>query len=327
MRYIVPPRLRYPEKYSFLLSHLLARPVDRSGALELSRDAVVLKPVPRFDASFSMDFAAVCRQVAGRIVAQAGPRVTVLWSGGIDSTCVLSSFLLIGAKVDVALSDESVRENPSFYRAVIAGHPLIGEEFRFSNIAQYLRRRDAEATHVSGELADQIYFITYPGYALGDDELFDAPVGHGIPEPYMDLYRPLIAACPVRLANNYDFLWWENFALKYQSVQARIHLHAGRRLENLVHFFEDALFEQWAMANGHGVKCPNRDLRNHKYPARKLIHELFPHESVFLMRKQKSLIKAIGRPAGPDAKAPVTRADWCIDEHWNVLAGAAAGVH
>ncbi len=318
MRYIIPPSSVYRGKYSFLLSHLMARPVDRSGALEFDASLRVLKRVPRLNPCFSMGFADICRRVAGDIASASELPITVLWSGGIDSTCVLCSFLRIGAQVDVALSDESTREYPEFYDRVIVGNPLIRKETRFTNIVEYLRRHDDRSTHVSGEVADQIYFISYPGYGLGCDELFDG-VGSGIPDAYMELYRPLIEACPVRLNNNYDFLWWENFALKYQSVQARMHLHAGRRLEHLVHFFDHALFESWAMRNDHRAKCPGEDFRNHKYPAKEVIHEAFPDPSVFLMWKRKSLIRAIGEPSGADRGSRAGKANWCIDEHWNVL--------
>jgi hypothetical protein len=232
---------------------------------------------------------------------------------------VLCSFLQIGAQVDVALSEESIKEYPGFYERVIAGNPLIRSEVRFVNLVEHLCRNESRATHVSGELADQIYFISYPGYGLGSDELFEGPPGSGIPEAYMELYRPLIEACPVKLANNYDFLWWENFTLKYQSVQARMHLHAGRRLRHLVHFFDHTLFELWAMRNDHRLKCPGEDLRNHKYPAKEVIHEIFPDPSVFLMWKRKSLAKAIAEPAARGAGARTRKADWYIDEHWNVF--------
>ena len=318
MRYIIPPKSLYPAKYSFLLSHLMTRPVDRSGAIGFDADVVVLKKIAPHDPGFSMRFAEICRRVAGDILSASDLPVTVLWSGGIDSTCVLCSFLRIGAKVNVALSEESIKEYPRFYDRIIAGNPLIRKELRFANIVDYLCRHDDRSVHITGEIADQIYFINYPGYGLGSDELF-GPLGSGIPEAYMDLYRPLLEACPVKLNNNYDFLWWENFALKYQSVQARIHMHAGRRLENLVHFFDHALFDLWAMRNDHRVKCPGEDFRNHKYPAKEMIHEVFPDPSVFLMWKQKSLAKAIGGPSGRDAGSRSTKANWYIDEHWNVV--------
>jgi hypothetical protein len=80
------------------------------------------------------------------------------------------------------------------------------------------------------------------------------------------------------------------------------------------------------MANDHRVKCPGMDIRNHKYPAKELIHEVFPDDSVFLMWKQKSLIKAIGAAPARDP-APRPKADWCIDECWNVYGGSDATVH
>lgn len=321
MRYIVPPASLYSDKYSFLLSHLMARPVDRTGSMNLDPAVVILRPIPPFDPSFSMDFAEICRQVAADIYSASPLPITVLWSGGIDSTCVLCAFLQVGATVNVALSDESVKEYPQFYDEVIVENPLVRKEYRFTNIIDHLCRHDGDSIHVSGEVADQIYFINYPGYGLSNDELFKAPVGWGIPDRYMEVYLPLIEACPVRLSNNYDFLWWENYALKYQSVQARIHLHAGRRLQNLVHFFEHTLFERWAMSNDHRVKCPGADIQNHKYPAKQVIHETFPDESVFLMWKQKSLVKAVNKASGGNTAPRTKKTDWYIDEHWSVFKG------
>ena len=317
MRYIVPPASSYPARYAFVLRRLMARPVDRSGTLDFGVDTVTLRPLPAFDPDFGLDFGEICRQVARELCEASPLPITVLWSGGIDSTCALCAFLAVGAEVGVAFSAESLREYPEFHEQVVARHRLIRQRTQFADIGDYLRRNDASATHVTGEIADQIYFINYPGHGLGSEELFSPP-GTGLPEACLELYRPLVGACPRPPENNYDLLWWENFALKYQSVQARIHLHAGRRLAHVAHFFEHRLFELWAMRNGHRVKCPGEDLRNHKYPARELIHELFPHPSVFLLWKRKSLARALGRPAA--GRPPRPRAEWYIDERWNVVA-------
>jgi len=81
------------------------------------------------------------------------------------------------------------------------------------------------------------------------------------------------------------------------------------------------------MANDHRAKCPGADIRNHKHPARRLLHEVFPHESVFLLWKQKSLVKALGRGTRADGGARTSRAHWHVDEHWNVFGATDARAH
>src|SRR3954462_7436394 len=128
-----PPTQRTPGIARFLHATTLyggrwAVPIDRTGTITTPIRNVPLFPIPEFR-TFTKSYEEVCDGRAREILQNAdtpGIRIYVLYSGGIDSTCLLISLLKQATpeqkkNIVVLMSHESIAENPRFYEEHIRG--------------------------------------------------------------------------------------------------------------------------------------------------------------------------------------------------------------
>ena len=105
-----------------------AIPIDRTGTLTTPIKVNSLFPMPTL-CPMQKTYQEVCDERAVEIMKQArhlDSRVSVLWSGGIDSTAALVSLLKNSSRNDhkvlvVLMSGNSISENPNFYREHVRG--------------------------------------------------------------------------------------------------------------------------------------------------------------------------------------------------------------
>ena len=205
-----------------------------------------------------------------------GKRIGILYSGGIDSTMVVVSFLKaltpkeFKDKVTIFLNKDSVSENPNFYY----GHLRKVSHFESSEKLRNLF--DGEHLIVGGEFNDQLfgsdlilYFIRHKGENILHKKLtreFVLSVFEygGFADQYAEIWTDLMLE-HIRLQKVTEvntvvqFFWWFNFIFKWQSVYFRIllrilpehrHLINGAFLrDHYQHFFNSMDFQRWAIVN------------------------------------------------------------------------------
>lgn len=275
--------------------------VDRTQTLESGLKLKLLQAIEDW-APIEDSFAAICKQRAKEIVALSSDRrITVLWSGGIDSTTALIALyreLSVREERDrlhLLLSQESIDEYPAFFEAIIKG------KLAYTTIKTTIYEEiDPSDLNVTGEHGDQLFgsdklkyhVMTAEAWRPWEDNLeyvIANKLGHKAPaEAIVEYLRPQIAQSPVPINTLYDYLWWMNFSLKWQHVSLRLRegLTPGAfSLEdNLCHFFQSTNFQRWSLTNPQSkIKS---DWKSYKYIAKEYIHDFFP-DLDYLHNKEK----------------------------------------
>jgi len=215
----------------------------------------------------------------------------------VDSTCVLVSLLRNATaaqkqRIVVLLSEDSITEYPKFYREHIRGKVLCRSAMLFPYII------GTKNLLVNGEHNDQIFGSDITIEVINR---FGAETITGAYDPkllqaffevklegnaemaafYVELFERLKEIAPVPIKTNYEVLWWNNFAVKWQTVYARMLSFTARRNADKLSpkylkdyyqpFFNTEAFQLWSMNN---LDSRIRDgWRSYKWPAKEVIYE------------------------------------------------------
>ena len=255
--------------------HAFWMPVDRSGTLDTPGLKLTAEAIP--DASgFTKTLEDVMLEEAKRIW-DLNREFRVYWSGGIDSTGVLTALLqtvqpgdLDRMTVVYTANDahrSSTTEYPKFFQDYIDGKLKTfcvnsGPDGHFfgspvNMLASKVGGDLAENAEkgvlcVTGELGDQAFGsaafsnnadlinMTADDYLKGDEF-----------QPFIEDIKRLNAASPIDTDKLVDLLWWWNFAVKWQEVRwrAAVCLEDGSKLANVHAFFGGEDFQRWSIAN------------------------------------------------------------------------------
>ncbi len=252
-------------------------PVDRTGTITMPVRDHSLFPIPTYR-SFSKTFEELCDDRAMEVLANAEKLSTtmyVLYSGGIDSTCLLVSLLKHATpeqkkNIVVLLSHDSITENPHFYEEHIRGKLRVGSSLTFTE------RIGEDCCILSAEHNDMVMgsekigkmMIQYGPASIHlpyDREmiagLFSTVLGGDMTVAYfyVNLFERIRDAAPISIETNMDFLWWTNFAIKWQSCFYYILLFTPpRNAHNItqeyldkrfISFYNTDNFQLWSMNN------------------------------------------------------------------------------
>jgi hypothetical protein len=284
--------------------------------------------IPKDLSNFNKTYEQVCVERAEQLIAhsrQLGKPLLLLYSGGIDSTTVLVSFIKAAGNntrdIIVALNPASIQENPRFYYQHIRG------KFRLMASERALDLIDGEYVMVGGEFNDQLFgsdiLLSYKNL-YGFDRILE-PYNEGNIVPFFinngmsveyakfwfDLMDQQIKAtnlCEVKSVR--DFFWWYNFCFKWQSVYYRIIARTSRRelitdqfISDYYHqFFESQDFQRWSMLN------PDKKIvdswESYKISAKQMIFEYTKDQDYFKNKmKLGSLFGIFKKRSVPDALA------------------------
>ncbi len=252
-------------------------PVDRTGTITMPIHDVSLFPIPKFR-TFPKTFEELCDERAAQVLADAEKLSTtmyVLYSGGIDSTCLLVSLLKHATpqqkeNIVVLLSHESIIENPRFYDAHIRGKLRTGSSISFTD------RIGADCYLLSAEHNDMVMGSEKIGKMMtryGPESIYEpynrdtiAGLFSGsfdgdmdLAHFYVDIFERIRNTAPVPIENNMDFLWWANFVVKWQSCFHYILLFTPPRNaekvtqayldQRFISFYNTEDFQLWSMNN------------------------------------------------------------------------------
>ena len=230
-------------------------PLDRTGITDFGFEYSILDPIPT-DPTTSLTFNEICNIRALQIAQYSNNPVLVMWSGGIDSTAVFSSFLNLGIKFTVGYTDNSIAEYPWLY------NQIKNNEWQHVDL-MYIADKDVATLQqqyhiVTGVHGDQI--VGTANHFNIDSKLNNTSIRSNQMDPYQDVLPPYlvdffseqIAAFPIEIKDFADFLWWFNFTFKYQWVQLgfvnNMNFDVTQR-NSYSHFFNNIAFQQWAMSN------------------------------------------------------------------------------
>lgn len=273
-------------------------PIDRTHTISIPIHTLSLFPVPELR-PFTTSYEEICNERAQTLLARAAQKeigISVFWSGGIDSTLALISLLKVAtpsalSTITVLMSEDSITENPRFYEEHIHGKMRTDS----SNMFPYLL--GTNTLIVNGEHNDQVFgsdaigkliqrFGPACAHARYSRDIFfnffnasienDSTTHH-----FLDLFEKLARAAPVPIERNYDFLWWINFALKWQNVFMRTLTYTAPRNRHLITsnyvrdfyapFYNTEEFQLWSMLN------PDKKMKDswatYKWAAKEVIYD------------------------------------------------------
>lgn len=243
----------------------------------------------------SYDFIDLCKKRAKELTSTEDI-VAILWSGGIDSTFILTILIDIGVldklhregRLIIGLNSESIKENPVFFENFI--------KKKYINCVvqadQILNSPEKYGVIITGEMADNLvgsltmkscvdyyndFSVVHSPYSKAIGWLkrnLDAKEGNILSE----FIEETISYSPVDIVTSHDLLWYLNFNFKWQAVNFRIVSHANSNdngnmlISKLRHFFNTDLFQQWSMAEGHHFT--GSSWKDYKMPLKKHILEI-----------------------------------------------------
>lgn len=279
--FIIPPSsIGLPQEHHIIMSKIGAPVIDRSRTLQnvIFPNVVIEDELPTEvinPGSFTELVDYEIQQIHNRSIQENLP-IVVLYSGGLDSTCVACGFLKAGIAIKIVGSQASIDENPSFYNEVLLNNPLITLDME--NPLRFFKRNIKDYLFVTGECGAHIMgTVNWKDKTdiekrcekrdyLGID-IFDYPSQyHDIAPELKDKLLKIIDKCPRNIQTSYDAHWWLIFVLKWQYVANRLQMTINEITPNLINFYMSRNFQDWALYNDVTVKCPDNDWKNYKFP-------------------------------------------------------------
>jgi hypothetical protein len=209
------------------------------------------------------DFKTVCIDRANQL-ASYNKKIYVMWSGGIDSTLVMSSFILADVskeQIIVVCDNDGIKENPNFFKNfIVKNFQLLATE-KFTQEAKFLPpdgviTQGEHADHiVSGLLASKMISM------FGNKFLKNKPTRDNITKVFRnlgmskdhsnkwyDLIMLTAKQSPRPIDNNNDFSWWFNFNFRWQHAKEKfkIRIHPDSHYET---FFQSHNIQEWSANN------------------------------------------------------------------------------
>jgi len=220
----------------------------------------------------------------------------VFYSGGIDSTLVLVSFLKVIPESDrdrlvVVMSMDSIRENPNFYQNHIRGKLTVKPSDRMTLYfdKKYLiiggeHNDQLFGTDVIGDFKNRFSFeIIHSPYTR--EIVVDYFMQRGLTEPFANVWYEILhehgKQAPCEIKTVFDFFWWYNFNFKWQSVFFRMILRVDKTIRKNIdkdfvntyfhHFFTEDYFQIWSMSNKQ-LKIKH-NWESYKFHAKEVIYD------------------------------------------------------
>lgn len=274
--------------------------IDRTSTLDSGIDFSILDQIPQI-LNTQKTFTQVCNERACEIINSTKGKIKVLWSGGIDSTVALISLIKELRHLDkinrltILLSKESIIEYPDFFNDIIDNK--LSYEMIKTTIFDHIQPSE---TIITGEHGDQLFGsdkLKYP-IITGDafspyEDILEFIISRKLgtdkfTNQIIDFIDPVIKEAPFEIISLYDYMWWLNFSLKWQTVSMRLIYGLERThndLENNVfHFFKSNSFQIWSLQN-HSSKIKTA-WNSYKYIAKEFIYE-FHKDKFYLEKKEK----------------------------------------
>lgn len=291
-------------------------PVDRTDTFNILK--VDTWPIPDVDTSFKKTFDQICYATATEYWNN-NDDISVLWSGGLDSTCVAIAFIEtkpVGKKLTLVGTQESVDEYPSFYEQ----HKALMKIDTTEEFWGRFKYHQNETLYVSGDIGDQIFGGVIDEYADHKDEPWESFIewkdvfeqsAFNADNLARDWYKDekglfikrftkFNKKAPFPIITIFDFVWWLTYTTRYNGAANNITnlVNAVYKLEKAAIgtvdcFFHNYEFEQWSMLNHH-LKFPGGP-ETYKQPIKDFIAS-YNGDMDFLInkRKEKSTPRLLG---------------------------------
>lgn len=295
--------------------------VDRTNNIKMPFNFQTYEPftMPTDLSNFNLTYDQCCQERCEEIIKISNltnKPIYIFYSGGIDSTTVLVSFMKylsekeFQEKITIVMTTNSVYENPSFY------YNYIRKKFRTVSSENLNNLFDENIITVGGEHNDQLfgsdillkiyYYSGAEGFHNKYDKNFILPwFQRSLNDKDANFWYDLLDQhirnhAPCEVTTNFHFFWWYNFCFKWQNVYFRMLNSIPKNKQYLItddflkinyhHFFNSISFQKWSMLNHH-LKIGDT-WTDYKLEAKTVIHQytkddLYRYEKI----KMNSLVR------------------------------------
>lgn len=259
--------------------------IDRSGATRYPFKLHIR--LPWTGPGKNIDLETVCDTTVRDIVAKNPAPYYIYWSGGIDSTLALVSFLKLVDKKDIIVccSEGSIEENPNFYARHIKNHIVTLDSKQVS---------PQGGTHITGDCGDTIWAILEDSFLNNESikKLLYKPWQQKFHQcstdtKFLDFCEKFMASSGRPIDNLFEARWWFYFLMKSQSkaVYKMTSVLIDSPNINLVHFYENHYFDTWSYYNTDKM-IKGFNWSTYKWPAKEIIYK-FDNNQDYLKNKSK----------------------------------------
>lgn len=245
--------------------------VDRTRAMIDIKDIEIFSPIGSLCQPKSIE--EICYNRVKHIMDRTGTgRIYVAWSGGIDSTLALSEFIKIAphSQITVMMTHNSINEYPAFYKRFI--------ENKLDTCAISFYNDDM----LKSALTDGVIVTGVGGIDGGSGAGFAVDILYESIDKMLTKvnddtrihYLNLINACPRKLVNTKDFLWWLEYALNWQNAEFQWLSEVDELIleKNIFHFGDGPEWHNYAVSTPDEVKHPGPEIVNFKMPIKQHLY-------------------------------------------------------
>lgn len=218
----------------------------------------------------------MCYDSIKHIIDSSGDKkLSVFWSGGIDSTLVLAELLKITTpdKIAVVMNNNSIREYPEFYKKYIENKLEIKQFSHYNGDYSYLLR---DSVLVTGHLMDSNFGpIVYPAIPVEILKQSIPTFLSKLTNVSRELYEKLISGCPRKIENVKDLFWWFEYAVNYQNEQLSMLLETEDLVvdKNIFYFSCSKDWNDYSVSTAIEEKWAGYDYKDFKMPLKKQLYE------------------------------------------------------
>ena len=275
------PSIKNPVSYNTV--------IDRTKSLFELPDIEILTPIGELCQSKTIE--ELCYDSTNNILNKAGTnKIVISWSGGIDSTLILSEFLKVTPKkqIVVLMNDNSILEYPEFYKKYIEN------QLEIKTID--FHKKDAlvesiqDGVLVTGHIMDNLFGEPH-NYQIMPKEKLNQKITEfltEVNEQSREMYTKLIDACPRKILDVKDLFWWMNYTLSYQNEQLWVLLEIEEMIlnKNLFHFSDTKDWNDYSVSTSAEEKYKGHEFNNFKMPLKEQLYK-FTKDDYYTQNKIK----------------------------------------
>lgn len=221
-----------------------------------------------------MDLDQVCNVTVKNIVASQPAPYLIYWSGGIDSTLALVSFLreVDNKELIVYCSEASIEENPYFFSKYIKN--------KIKTIDSKGISPDI-GTHITGDCGDTIWATLDDSFMQNDvtKKLLYKPwletfTQHSNDTAFLNFCEEFMKKSGRAIDTLFEARWWFYFLTKSQgkAVYKMTSVLIDSANINLINFYENDFFDTWSYFNTDKI-IKGYDWATYKWPAKEIIYK------------------------------------------------------
>ena len=270
--------------------------------------------MPSYEINFSKTYDECCIESAISLIQiqdKLNVPIRIMYSGGIDSSLILTSLIkVIGVeesakRVEVFMDQESISENKGLWENFIRPHFTIIDSDRYGSFLK------TDGIMVAGEGNDQLLgsdiykdVVRWGGNGVLNQKWTEGNIreyfkNKSITDDESDLlfslFYKLMSASPCKIETVGDWWWYINFSCKWGSVYHRMMFYVQNPeiitddyMRNYYYqFFNTDSFQRWSMVNR--TEKHQGDYLTYKYHAKNLIIDVTKDETYRDKIKRPSL--------------------------------------